>query len=1512
MADAGSFNADLGMNIQFNIDGAGLTEMTKTIKEISKGKDLQRYWKDVESATNNAVAAIKEYKRDVNSQDLATDFLKQINALKAITKKENLSEIFPDMKIDFNQLVESAKKVAPLINSEFSSSKFEQAFNTFDLLKEKGIELEEVFKQLSSYSKIVQENLNLNRENRTFRNLIGDKDIEKIKKDLSEIQHLRKEAEKTFTNFLKVNNIEKTDYWGNERFSDYFSEIRNGTMTATKAITQFKTEYAYLLEESFKANNNTFGLEQLQAFSTTLDSIFRQVEETSLKINDIISNGVIAKSVQNLSTDTALSDSQRSLFGNLLQDEESLKSITTLFQKLIEESNQTKNTEMFNSEQFVKIEELFTNIESHLSSIKSVLVDVGDGEELSPLLKQLDNIREATSNIKLSLNLDFGNEISEKLNQKISQVTTRQLEAYRKLFSAMKGTGKTNKEMLNFYEPENASTTELIGMYQSVIKRARNHFKVGDNDIYEKLLGSTYKDLNREIDNASRQLSNAENKRPDSGILRDLFGNSKDLSGIVEQLNIIVSKLDEISISATKFSEVFKDGLNITTSVEEITTLTNKVKELETELERVKSVSATTTTSSTSTQKTNISSGKKDAFPKTSENLEQVAQSEQKVQQEAVATDKALDNISFTPNTKGFDEVLSKLDLAKSKLSEITKISIQGHRNADGKFNTSYILRDKNGSTETYGESSKGEKGQLLTHNYVQYDANATKRIIEENIRLNKNYYDSKAKDEAEYQKLRAKYIAEGLRQEQQVYQEYNKDWESAIEFNKKFDNALADTEKRLINLSIPKELEKDWLKLIDYADELRVKLANSEINLPEYNKLINSKIGKYNSNVNIQQKRDKETFDTAAKEQENKLLDRQKQIWNELTTSLDRYASLQKRIASNNALSTDVEEAETLKSHIDDLKKRDILPKDKLNIVDEKLQQINQTVADLKAKLKESTLDSLQGSIDKYRRAYNNYSVRPANEQSDAYKNALINLNSAIQELEKYKATLSGMSEVTENQEAHIEKLVSECAKASDAFKQMSASQKGAKEIGIAKSIQRINKDLAENTRYSKTAKQNLQALLNQLESGDPSINLEKINSEIIKIENAEIRAGRAGKSFLDIFKTKAVHGFLGQAQSYLSMYIGFYGMVNKVRSTITTVKELDTALVDLKKTTTMTEQQLNKFYYSSNNVARQMGVTTQEIIEQASAWSRLGYSSNEAATEMAKLSSQFASISPGMDTDESQSGLVSIMKAWSINPDDVKSQIMDPINKLGNTMAESNLDIVEGMERSAAALAAVGTSVQDGLAMFSGIQEVLQNAEKSGTALRSVALRIRSFDESTEEYSDDLANITGELIDLTKTAEHAEGVSIFKPGSTTEFKDLTDYFGEIADIWDEMSQKQQNDFLIKAFGKNQAQAGAALIQNYKGVAKALDEIDNSAGSSDQEMQTIEKSLEYKANNLKQIWVGVAQDIADRGDLGTLIDSLSSVSEFLGTIVGKLGLLKTAVLGVAAVASIKNFGKCV
>lgn len=255
-----------------------------------------------------------------------------------------------------------------------------------------------------------------------------------------------------------------------------------------------------------------------------------------------------------------------------------------------------------------------------------------------------------------------------------------------------------------------------------------------------------------------------------------------------------------------------------------------------------------------------------------------------------------------------------------------------------------------------------------------------------------------------------------------------------------------------------------------------------------------------------------------------------------------------------------------------------------------------------------------------------------------------------------------------------------------------------------------------------------------------------------------------------------------------------------------------------------------------------------------------------------------------------------------------------MDNINILGNSFAESNADIVEGMKRSAAALSAVGTEYKDAFALFTGAQEILQNAEVTGRALRSISMRVRGYSESSEdgfeELDDELKNITGDLIDLTKTAEHSQGVSIFKDGSTTEFKSLVEYFGEISEIWDEMTQKQQNDFLQKAFGKTQAQAGAALIKNFESVRDSLEVMENSAGSADREMSIVQETLEYKINALKQTWVGTVQEMIERGDLGAIIDGLTKLSEAIGKVTGTVGLGGTLGLGLGAFLGIKNAGR--
>ena len=119
---------------------------------------------------------------------------------------------------------------------------------------------------------------------------------------------------------------------------------------------------------------------------------------------------------------------------------------------------------------------------------------------------------------------------------------------------------------------------------------------------------------------------------------------------------------------------------------------------------------------------------------------------------------------------------------------------------------------------------------------------------------------------------------------------------------------------------------------------------------------------------------------------------------------------------------------------------------------------------------------------------------------------------------------------------------------------------------------------------------------------------------------ENSMRALNKLGASFSNQLR-QAIDSF----KVWVSATTVVMGAVNLIRQIPTVVNELDTALVDLRKTTTMTDAQLKEFYTDAPNIAKQMGVGTKAIIEQASAWSRLGYSSKDAATKMAKYSAMY-----------------------------------------------------------------------------------------------------------------------------------------------------------------------------------------------------------------------------------------------------------------------------------------------
>lgn len=258
--------------------------------------------------------------------------------------------------------------------------------------------------------------------------------------------------------------------------------------------------------------------------------------------------------------------------------------------------------------------DLFTKMESNLASIKKIFVDVGDGEEFSPLFSMINKINssisELSSSVKsigLNMNIDVGS--NTELEAKIQSKMSNALQAYQRLFEHIKMSGVGGSMVnTNFFEFDiNQFDTMMakIQAYRKFIENMRNQVKsdFGGKDL---LYTETDKKYWTSAASAMGQLTKAQNemnKSADANPLDDLFGKT-DLTGVIEQLNLIVSKLDEISVAATKFSETFSQGLNVTTSVEEVAKLTEKVKKLEAELAKVKSVS-------TGSSESNISNGKK-------------------------------------------------------------------------------------------------------------------------------------------------------------------------------------------------------------------------------------------------------------------------------------------------------------------------------------------------------------------------------------------------------------------------------------------------------------------------------------------------------------------------------------------------------------------------------------------------------------------------------------------------------------------------------------------------------------------------------------------------------------------------------------------------------------------------------------------------------------------------------------------------------------------------------------
>ena len=414
----------------------------------------------------------------------------------------------------------------------------------------------------------------------------------------------------------------------------------------------------------------------------------------------------------------------------------------------------------------------------------------------------------------------------------------------------------------------------------------------------------------------------------------------------------------------------------------------------------------------------------------------------------------------------------------------------------------------------------------------------------------------------------------------------------------------------------------------------------------------------------------------------------------------------------------------------------------------------------------------------------------------------------------------------------------------------------------------------------------------------------LQTVTIRLNQVADVYERVGNETKNILT--PLQQLSNFFKTKFSNLVGYIASFGVFNEIwaqiKQGVSYVRELDTALTEMRKVSDETVQSLKDFQQASFEVAESIGTTAKEISNSTADFMRLGYSLEEAG-ELASNANIYKNVGD-IDIETATDDMVSAMKAFNVEAEN-SLDIVDKYNEVGNNFAISSAEIGEAMARSSSTLAFAGNTLDESIAMATAMQEILQDASTVGNTLKTLSLRIRGAKTELEdagESTDDMAESTSKLREQVIALTNVDGTGGFDIMlDENTFKSTYDIIEGIYQVWDDMSDIDQAALLELLAGKNRAQGLSALISNFATAQEALATSMDSDGSALQEneryLDSIDGKMSQLSNNVQEFWATVI----DSDTVKTVLDVLSNMVSFATDFVDIIG---TAPIVITAIAT--------
>lgn len=431
----------------------------------------------------------------------------------------------------------------------------------------------------------------------------------------------------------------------------------------------------------------------------------------------------------------------------------------------------------------------------------------------------------------------------------------------------------------------------------------------------------------------------------------------------------------------------------------------------------------------------------------------------------------------------------------------------------------------------------------------------------------------------------------------------------------------------------------------------------------------------------------------------------------------------------------------------------------------------------------------------------------------------------------------------------------------------------------------------LKNNSKAAKEYGSALESLAQKQKQAKTGGEAKSYQQEVNAIKAEAAQKGQTGNSITSELK---------RAFSQIGQFVGIYGglqrVVSSVTDSISELKEIDTILTEISKTSDLTTSQLKTLGETSFDSASKWGKKASDYLTGIQEMSRSGYYGKQ-AEQMADLS-VLAQSAGDLDPNTANSYLLASNAAYKYQGNVEKlNAVLDGQNMVTNRNSVSMNDMAAATTKAASMASELGVKENQLSAMIGTIESRTKaGGDEVGTALKSLLINVQNIN------NDKIAG-TFKAAGVAQT-EFVNGVEKMR-NPIDILEDLSKVFNSL-----EESDPLRTEIITNIGQKYHANKLSSLLSGWTDYEKMLQDYSEGTGSAAIEAEKSANNWEGSINKLGNAWTGLVQNFANSDQITSGTNTVTGLVKGLDNITESLGPLTTLIAGLGIYQGAKGGGK--